>query len=62
MKFGTKKNPIQKMSTRIYIGRVAGIPKQDLYNLCATFGDLVDFLQKETFAFAVIIYFKKFIY
>ena len=50
------------MSTRIYIGRVAGIPKQDLYNLCATFGDLVDFLQKETFAFAVIIYFKKFIY
>ncbi len=62
------------MSTRIYIGRVAGISRNDLQNVCAQFGKLIDFMMKETYAFAVhitfiyfffqifILHFKYFIY
>lgn len=41
------------MSNRIYIGKIAGINKSDLQNICQQQGELVDLIIKDTFAFAV---------
>lgn len=40
------------MAFRVYIGKTAGVTKEDLYALCQQYGNLVDFMMKETYAFA----------
>ncbi|KAL4485073.1 hypothetical protein ABPG72_014593 [Tetrahymena utriculariae] len=39
------------MSYRVYIGKTAGVSKEDLFALCQTFGSISDFMMKETYAF-----------
>jgi hypothetical protein len=39
-------------STRVYLGKIMGIGKEELENICRGCGQLVDFLMKDTFAFA----------
>lgn len=40
------------MSYRVYIGKTAGVTKEDLHGLCSQYGTMVDFMMKETYAFA----------
>lgn len=40
------------MSFRVYIGKTAGVTKEELHSLCLQYGTIVDFMMKETYAFA----------
>lgn len=40
------------MSFRVYIGKIAGVVKEELYAICTQFGQLIDFMIKEKYAFA----------
>ena len=40
-------------STRIFIGKLGTVTKQDLFRECAGYGNILDFLMKEQYAFVV---------
>lgn len=40
------------MSYRVYIGRTTGVMKDELYSICTQFGQLIDFMVKDKYAFA----------
>jgi RNA recognition motif-containing protein len=40
-------------STRIFIGKLGTVTKQDLFRECALYGNILDFLMKEQYAFVV---------
>lgn len=39
------------MSNRLYIGKIGSIAPEELLKVCQQFGNVVDFLQKDNFAF-----------
>ena len=40
-------------STRIFIGKLGTLTKQDLFKECGVHGNIIDFLMKEQYAFVV---------
>ena len=40
-------------STRVFIGKIGGLTKNDLYKECAKHGNILDFLLKDQYAFVV---------
>ena len=43
------------MSNRLYIGKVGTLNRNDLYKAVGQFGNILDFMMKETYAFVVFI-------
>lgn len=43
-------------STRVFVGKLGTLTKQDLFKECTVHGNIVDFLMKEQYAFVVINY------
>ena len=41
------------MSNRLYIGKVGALNRNDLYKAVSQFGNILDFMMKETYAFVV---------
>ena len=39
------------MSNRLYIGKIGAITPEKLLKVCSQFGTVIDFLQKDNFAF-----------
>lgn len=39
------------MSNRLYIGKLGSITPEELLKVCSQFGTIVDFIQKENYAF-----------
>lgn len=40
-------------STRVFVGKLGTLTKQDLFKECSAHGNIVDFLMKEQYAFVV---------
>ena len=40
-------------STRIFIGKLGTVTKQELFRECSNYGNILDFLMKEQYAFVV---------
>lgn len=40
-------------STRVFVGKLGTLTKQDLFKECTVHGNIVDFLMKEQYAFVV---------
>ena len=41
------------MSNRLYIGKIGSLTKNDLYREVTKFGNVLDFMMKDTYAFVV---------
>ena len=40
-------------STRVFIGKVGALPKNELQKECQKYGEIIDFLMKDQYAFVV---------
>jgi hypothetical protein len=52
-KFFAPKRSLNLMSNRLYIGKFGALTKNDIYKEVSRYGNVTDFMMKDTYAFAV---------